>query len=135
MAAAISAADRNFSFVIQLLHLIQKANSVCLRYGNGEVTRSIKGTHYHVASTPREVGVSSLKSSGATFAARGSSRNLGGRSVLGQSRRFDDTPITSGIPFRTDIRSTGRPVSKVPTAKVRGSTSRRGQYREASNFC
>jgi hypothetical protein len=58
MAAAISAADRNFSLVIQLLHLIRKANSVWLLYGNGEVIRSIKGTQYHVASTPREVGVS-----------------------------------------------------------------------------
>jgi hypothetical protein len=58
MAAAISAADRNFSLVIQLLHLIRKANSVWLLYGNGEVIRSIKETQYHVASTPREVGVS-----------------------------------------------------------------------------
>jgi hypothetical protein len=59
MAAAISAADRNFSFAIQSLHLLRKANSVWLLFGNGEVTGSIKGTHYHVASTPREVGVSS----------------------------------------------------------------------------
>jgi hypothetical protein len=60
MAATISAADRNFSLVILVLHLIQKTNSVWLLYGNGEVIRSMKGTHYHVASTPREVGVSSI---------------------------------------------------------------------------
>jgi hypothetical protein len=54
-AAAISAADRNFSLLIQLLHLIRKT-SAWLLCGNGEVIRSIKGTHYHVASTSREVG-------------------------------------------------------------------------------
>jgi phytoene/squalene synthetase len=56
-AAAISAADRNFSLAIQLLHLMRNANSVWLLYGNGEVIGPIKGTHYHVPSTPREVGV------------------------------------------------------------------------------
>jgi hypothetical protein len=42
IAPAISAADRNFSLVNQLLHFITKANSVWLPYEDGEVTRSIK---------------------------------------------------------------------------------------------
>jgi hypothetical protein len=55
MVAAISAADKNFSLIIQFLH---KANSVGFLYGDGEANRPIKGTYSHVASTPREVGVS-----------------------------------------------------------------------------
>jgi hypothetical protein len=82
MAAAISAADRNFSLVTQLLHLIRKANSVRLLYGDGEVIGPIKGTYYHVASTPREVGVSGSRVPEAT--SRGSRRNSGGGSVRGQ---------------------------------------------------
>jgi ribonuclease HIII len=42
IAAAISVADRNFNLVIQLLHLMRKANGVWLPYGGGEVIRSIK---------------------------------------------------------------------------------------------
>jgi hypothetical protein len=38
------------------------------------------------------------------------------RSALGQSRRFDDAPIISGLPLRTDIGSTGRHASTVPTS-------------------
>jgi hypothetical protein len=57
MAAAISAADRSFSLVIQFLHLNEKPH-VQLLYGNGEAIRPIKGTYPHIASTPREVGVS-----------------------------------------------------------------------------
>jgi len=55
MVAAISATDGNISLVIQFLH---EANSVCLLSGDGEAIRPIQATNSHVASTPREVGVS-----------------------------------------------------------------------------
>src|SRR6266851_2988838 len=35
-----------------------KSQHVQLLYGNGEAIRPIKGTYPHIASTPREVGVS-----------------------------------------------------------------------------
>jgi hypothetical protein len=56
-AAAISATDKDFSLVIQFLHFQKRSAS----YGNSELIGLIKGTHYHVASTPREVGVSATK--------------------------------------------------------------------------
>jgi hypothetical protein len=59
MATAISAADGNFSLVIQFLH----SNSVWTPYRSSELIGSIKGTYYHVASTPREFGVLKFKSS------------------------------------------------------------------------
>jgi len=55
MVAAISATDGNISLVIKFLH---EANSVCLFSGDGEAIRPIQATNSHVASTPREVGVS-----------------------------------------------------------------------------
>ena len=44
---------------------------------------------------------------------------LGGRlmSALGQSRRFDVRPATSGLPRATDIVSAGRQVGLVPKAE------------------
>jgi hypothetical protein len=57
-AAPISAADRNFTLVIQFSPFDAKANRVRLLFGDGVVIRRIKGTHPHVASTLREGGVS-----------------------------------------------------------------------------
>jgi hypothetical protein len=39
-------------------------------------------------------------------------------SELGQSRHFDRSPVTSGLPLRTDIGGIGRHVSKVPTTDI-----------------
>jgi hypothetical protein len=41
---------------------------------------------------------------------------------IGQTRRFDDAPITSGLPVLTDIGGTGRHVSKVPLPDSCGAT-------------
>jgi hypothetical protein len=38
----------------------------------------------------------------------------------GQSRRFDDAPITSGLPLYTDVASIGRHVSEVPDSDITG---------------
>jgi hypothetical protein len=56
MAAAISAADRTLSLVIQFFRLISKPTAFGSSTGNGEATRLIKGTYSHVVSTAREVG-------------------------------------------------------------------------------
>src|SRR3984957_21246574 len=39
-------------------------------------------------------------------------------SPSGQTRRFDDAPITSGLPLSTNIGGTDRHVSKVPTSDI-----------------
>ena len=39
-------------------------------------------------------------------------------SETGQSRHFDPAPLTSGLPLRRDIGSTGRQVSKVPIGDI-----------------
>jgi hypothetical protein len=54
MAAAISAAGRSLSFVIQVLHRMRKAKTFGLS-ANGEAIDRLKGTLPHVVSTPREV--------------------------------------------------------------------------------
>jgi hypothetical protein len=47
-----------------------------------------------------------------------SAAGLGPTSEMGQSRHFDRAPLTSGLPRSTDIVSTGRHVSKVPTGDI-----------------
>ncbi len=42
------------------------------------------------------------------------------RSVLGQSRRSDRGPTTSGLPLKADVLSVRRHVSKVPTPQLAG---------------
>jgi hypothetical protein len=37
---------------------------------------------------------------------------------MGHERHFDRSPVTSGLPLRTDIGGTGRHVSKVPEAEA-----------------
>jgi hypothetical protein len=87
-AAAISAADMNFSLIIQLLHLRPKANSVWLRHGNRDVVRSLKGTSDHVASTLREDGVSGRR----PRRLAGDQKVIRGWSILGESRRGRHAP-------------------------------------------
>src|ERR1700722_2757928 len=37
---------------------------------------------------------------------------------MGHERHFDRSPVTSGLPLRTDVGGTGRHVSKVPKTEV-----------------
>src|ERR1700730_15510556 len=64
------------------LSVLKYSQQRLVLYWNGEVIRSIKGTHDHIASTPREDAVSCSRVPEATFASRGSRRNLGGQSPL-----------------------------------------------------
>src|ERR1700730_4375711 len=64
------------------LSVLKYSQQRLVLYWNGEVIRSIKGTHDHIASTPREDAVSCSRVPEATIASRGSRRNLGGQSPL-----------------------------------------------------
>jgi hypothetical protein len=110
MAAAISAADRNFSLVIQLLHLLRRPTASGSLSRNGEVIRSINGTLCHIASTPREAGVSWLKSSGRYLCSAGGLFNDEER-LLGRSRLCEDVNDLVASIAKEEFNGTGGDVS------------------------
>jgi hypothetical protein len=54
--------------------------------------------------------------------------------VVGQKRRLDRRPVTSGLPREADIFSTHRHVSKVPNPEVAAQTKSRPKAALNSNF-
>src|SRR3984893_2875211 len=79
------------------LSVLKYSQQRLVLYWNGEVIRSIKGTHDHVASTPREDAGSCSRVPEATFASRGSRRNLGGQSPLWVKNGI--VPACAACPF------------------------------------
>ena len=55
----------------QLSHSSSPFRERLASYGNSELIGLIKGTHYHVASTPREIGVSATATMGDIVAVAG----------------------------------------------------------------
>jgi len=70
--------------------------------------------HQQEGSSIRSAAVGRLISRDHSRSDQSLGRSAQPMSLLGQSRRFDDAPITSGLPLLTDIGGTGRHVSKVP---------------------